>query len=877
MLNKKPLVVAIATAIGVASASGALTNVAYGSDENLIEEITVTGSRIKTSVSDAPRPVTIITRADIDLSGLENVADVLRNTTYNTFGSFRERSGTSFGQIALVNLRGLGSDYTAVLINGRRVPGNPMTGSSAVDLNSIPLSAVERIELLTDSASAIYGADAIGGVINIIFRDDYDGLEVEIGGDRPSEETGADTDHFNMTIGASNDKTSVMFSAEWFKRSPIFDKNRDYSKASWVPGPDGTRPRLSTDTVGISGGGNTGFEQNFSAAFQMGDCPESTYVKIRDPFGVPGDGCGFAYANRSMQTGGVERVSTFLNARYEVTDNLAVYYESRLTRAETFGRYAPAVGFFTVGADAPTNPFIDTDNPRDISVFHRFVGHGNRDESHNITEIDNVVGISGTLPNTEISYDAYVRYYEYNNRNEGDTYVLTNVLEELALSGAYDVNNALSQDPTHLAAVQLSSATLLRDISTDYTSAAVVFDGAMFELPAGSIGWALGAEISSEHYEDQYDSAREAGNILGSAGNSAAGNRSKVAFFGELQIPILDDLEVNLAVRYDDYDDFGEETSPQISVRYQPIDQVTFRLSWGEGFKAPNISQLHGELAQSFNNGRDYVRCDAQIAAGVLTEADGCASFQYENLAGGNPELSAESSESFNIGVIIEPFDNFRLSVDFYEIELTDKVTALSVQNAIDFQREGIALPSGVEIVRGAATTVNGVNIPGVIDYILKPYANLSEQKVEGFDVRAHYDYSTDGWGSFSFNLDYSEITEYSEITLAGQDRAELAGTVGAPDQRAALTVRWKMDNYVVNLTSAYIGDHGDGEYDSYNRHDISLLWATPWDGDLSVGIRNFLDEGPVLGENEGWNDSVGLYLYDVAGRTPYLSYSYRF
>jgi len=240
-------------------------------------------------------------------------------------------------------------------------------------------------------------------------------------------------------------------------------------------------------------------------------------------------------------------------------------------------------------------------------------------------------------------------------------------------------------------------------------------------------------------------------------------------------------------------------------------------------------------------------------------------------------ELSAESSESFNIGVIIEPFDNFRLSVDFYEIELTDKVTALSVQNAIDFQREGIALPSGVEIVRGAATTVNGVNIPGVIDYILKPYANLSEQKVEGFDVRAHYDYSTDGWGSFSFNLDYSKITEYSEITLAGQDRAELAGTVGAPDQRAALTVRWKMDNYVVNLTSAYIGDHGDGEYDSYNRHDISLLWATPWDGDLSVGIRNFLDEGPVLGENEGWNDSVGLYLYDVAGRTPYLSYSYKF
>ena len=165
-----------------------------------MEEVVVTGSRIKRAVDDSASPVTIIDAVDLQISGHNSVADVLRNTTYNSFGSFRERSGTSFGQIALVDLRGLGPDRTAVLINGRRVPGNPFTGASSVDLNSIPLTAVRRIEILTDSASAVYGADAIGGVINFIMRDDYDGAEVQIGMTRPKAK-GADEEQVKTAFG----------------------------------------------------------------------------------------------------------------------------------------------------------------------------------------------------------------------------------------------------------------------------------------------------------------------------------------------------------------------------------------------------------------------------------------------------------------------------------------------------------------------------------------------------------------------------------------------------------------------------------------------------------------------------------------------------
>ena len=241
----------------------------------------VTGSRIKRAVDDEANPITFITSTDLEVSGHNSVADVLRNTTYNSFGSYRERSGSSFGQIALVDLRGLGPDRTAVLINGRRVPGNPFTGRSSVDLNSIPLTAVERIEILTDSASSVYGADAIGGVINFVMRDDYNGGEIQVGFTRPEAE-GAESESLKGLFGASSDRGKVLAAFEYFEREAIFDGDRDYSSVQV----NGTS---FGDTVGISVGGNTGFAPNFSTAYPIGDCDPSVYAgEFTDPFGIPG-------------------------------------------------------------------------------------------------------------------------------------------------------------------------------------------------------------------------------------------------------------------------------------------------------------------------------------------------------------------------------------------------------------------------------------------------------------------------------------------------------------------------------------------------------------------------------------------------------------
>ena len=844
-----------------------------------LEEMVVTGSRIRRAVDDAPRPVTVIERTEIDMTGMESVADLLRSTSYNSFGSFRERSGTAAGQVALVNLRGLGSDRTAVLINGRRVPGNPFLGTAAVNLNSIPLTAIERIEILTDSASAIYGTDALGGVVNVILRDDYDGVELQLYAANP-QRAGAEEDNLSVLWGSSGADSNLMFTAEWFNRNPIFDGDRDYSKVEVRDPGDGTRPNLGVDTTGVSAGGNTAFHPWWAGAEAIGDCPMDVYAGIvEDPFGIPGTACGFGYADISAQTGGVDRISTFLTGNYEWTPGHELFMENRYSRQHTFGRYAPAVGFFGVPADSPHNPFDTTldSYPKDadgvplpFNVFHRFVAHGPRDDDTLHGEFDAVLGANGAFDVMDkgVNYEAYARLYRYEAAEEGETYILESQVEEEVRNGTYNLTNPFSRDPVHLAAVGRMGATLYRDILTDSTSAGITLDGFAWDLPSGPIGWAAGAETASEEYMDDYDSFREAENILGSAGNSSSGDRSRWAAFGEASIPVLSGLEVSIAGRFDSYDDFGEAFSPQAAVRYAPFEVITLRASWGEGFKAPNLTELYSSRSQSFNDTTDTFRCQA---IGI----DPCPTNQVENFSGGNPELDAENAQSFNVGVVLEPLDSLTFSADYYEVEIENVVTLLGIQTALRLENEGV-LPPGVVVRRGAPTQPGD---PGALVSIDRVFANLAVREVKGVDLRAHYITEFD-LGTLEIEVEASRIEKFNITPSPGEDQFDIVATEGAPQNRGTLTARFQTGPYILNYFWRHIGKHrgaGDGRYPLYSTHDVTAVWATPWGGEVTLGVRNALDEDPAYDDVNGYDDGTVLLLYDVAGRTPFIRYRHNF
>lgn len=840
------------------------------SGEEFVEEVMVTGSRIATSVTDTPRPVTVLSAENLELAGLENVADVLRGTTYNTMGSYREQSGSSFGGAALIDLKGLGPDRTAVLINGRRVPGNPFTGSSAVDLATIPMSAVDRVEILTDSASAIYGADAIGGVINIIMKKNFDGGIIEISAARP-ERDDANTDNVKATFGSSNETGSVLFSIDWQKKGYIADSDRDYSGLNYLS--NAPVPTDGVDITGANGGGNTGLATDFSSAFTVGDCDESYYVEMLNPFGIPGTGCGYIYSDISVMTMGVERFSTFLDARKTLPGGHEVYLENRTSLSETFGRFAPAIGPFVIDASAPIN-----DQGETYLLYHRFVAHGPRDDYARMTEFDTVGGINGSLFDDAVDYDIGARRYNYSAAEFGNNYVLESVISDLVTDGEYDPTNP--NDPANADAIAQSKATLTRDLSSEVTAFYGTLSG-MTDMAGIGLGWAAGLEQSSEDYQDLYDSYREAQNVIGSAGNSAAGTRERWAAFAEVEAYVLDNLDVNFAVRYDDYDDFGDNLSPQISARYAPADFLTIRASAGQGFKAPSLSDMYSLYAADFQQATDLTRCAAQVDAGQVASEDDCATTQIEAYTGGNPELKAETSNNLNIGFVIEPIYDLNISLDYYQIEIDDVVTSLELEDVFALEQAN-NLPDGIVINRGAA---DSDGVPGVVTLcagqnppdcgLINANANLNKRKVAGADLRLEYLVDT-SFGSFKPELQWSHVIEYKETTIGGEiDRlGKQNGSTIFPTDRVNFNLAYQRGNLAVNYLYNWISEvdaTSGGKFEAWDMHTVNATYDVLDNVELSVGIRNLTDEDPSIDTNSGWNSgtsSASLSMYDVAGRT---------
>ena len=888
-------------------------------DDDELEELVIVGSHLPRDISDAPSPITAITELDIELSGIENVADLLRQSSYNSTGSFRERSGTSFGQIALIDLRGLGPSRTAVLIDGRRVPGSPFTGTSAVDLNTFPLASIERIEILRDSASAIYGADAIGGVINVVMKDNYTGWQIEAGAEMPTRE-GAASDHLNALWGTNFDGGSIMVGFENYARDSIADKDRDYSKAQFAPGDS------FSNTVGVSVGGNTGFSPRFPLSpFVVGDCPSDLYAgTFLNPFGLAGEGCGFAYANISLQTGNLERQTIFSRFHYDLGDTAELYLDARLSNNSTFGRYAPAVGFFGVnGGDEPSHPNINGGNPFD--AFHRFVGHGNRDDSVDLTELTLIGGVEGELSGG-IGYDAGLQIYSYDALNEGNTYISQSGIVVAVAEGRYDLFNPLSTDPVHLAAVAETGLRLTRDIFTDYSRAYATFDGKAFAIGDQDALWAAGLETSTEDYQDRYDQWREAVDVLGSAGNSAAGDRQVFAMFGELALPLRDNWDLIVAARYDDYSDFGQSVSPQVSTRYRFTDAVAIRASSGSGFKAPNLTSLYQSLSQSFESITDTYRCDLQEANNRgpwnpqivdnndtpndrsddflrdKTDAElanpSCGSFQIEEFTGGNPDLDAEKSDSFNIGVVLD-IGIFSGSVDFYQIDLADAVGITSRGAIPQLEREG-RLPTGVvvtreEIVDDVTTPLidetydTFAGDPGPISGILNAYTNTARLEVGGLDFVGDFQFESQ-LAKYGIGVQWSHVLGFKQASSDDDSLEDQAGSTngdtGHPRDRINLNFRMNMKSLTVSYSMNYISafDHPDSEsgFPAWTGHDVTVNWQDAFSVSgltLSAGILNFTDEDPSLLDEGLWSniDQVVYNLYPLAGSVPFVTFKYNF
>lgn len=769
------------------------------------------GGRASPGFSDAIRPRSVITREEIELSGFRNLRDLLespRGLRFNAFGLGRP----------LV----LGRGRAVILVNGRRVP------DATFDLDSFPLSAVERVEALGGSAAALHGGRGAGGAINLVLRRGFEGFEARGSAALPRE-PGGDYGSGSLLWGGALGRGRAMIGLDAFRREEIRDADRGYSRASWTPG------GAFAEARGVSTRGNTLILRRGGDALArpLGACEGSAYVPgLRDPLGIPGEGCGFAYPDIDWRWERMEREALFLSAEHPLGANASLQLEARAARRETGERFSPA---FDAISFAPSealresllarHPDLESGDLESVTVHHRFVGHGSRDWITDLEEADAAIGVRGRWGS--VGYDASAGWYRYDEVVSGGTFVSRSAVRRAIEEGRYDVENPLSTDPVHLAAVQETSLRLKLDQETERTAAGLSLNGAALALPGGAARWRAGVEAASEEwryvrrYRDARGRAHDAGDVRGASGASADGEHERLSAFAEVVLPLLPGWEVSLAGRRDEHDDAGGALSREVAARWRPVEALALRASWGAGGGAPGLRAT----------GQHESRSEASVCDPL--PGGGCERLRALHVDGGNPELSLDETESVSLGAAAR-LAPFSLSLDWFRVGVSDAPARLSPQEIVDLDAGG-RLPAGLRVVREG----------GAIRRIEGSWGSVGEIDLEGLDARAGAAWRTAA-ADFRLRLRWLRVSEH-ETRAAGRE-----APAAFPRDRVHASLRASRGRFTANWSiyavSGYENAARTARYGGWTGHDITLRWrgAFGFRGlELLGGVLNAGDRGP--------------------------------
>lgn len=859
------------------------------------EEVIVTGSQIiRTNIQESGNLVSM-DRQDIEATGNLMIADILRSSPLNSYGSFSERSGSSAQSNATIDLRGLGSEKTLVLINGHRIPGSPNLGAASVNINMIPMAAVERIEMLPDAASAVYGSDAEAGVVNIIMKKNYDGLLVNLRHGQRSQDDGGESG-FSLVGGVSGERSNVTFAIERDHRDAIFDADRDYTKASVGDGGDGVVD-LYIDTVGVSYYGKTvwlydpttGYDQTLAAT----DCPTTDGFVGEVDFTAawaaaqPSTACGYAYANISANKAELTRTNSFIDATFEINDSHEFFMNALFSRVESFGRYAPPAatwgGFDAFPEDYPTNPFDIDQMIADglisedyyLTGYYRWTNVGPRDNFVTDTQYDFTGGLKGDITDS-ISYEFYGQFNRYDSKEQGRYYLSQLGLAEVIEQGI---------DPFSEEGAAYMKATVGQD---NYTIMEKVHGHVQIDsgdwFGAGEAIVLAGFESFSMKYQNLYDAASEAGLIGGSAGNSSAGDRDVDALFAEAIMPVTESVELDLAVRFDNYSDFGSKVSPSLGATWKVDENLTVRSRLGKGFRAPSLSALYGPDTFSAEYATDYTSCAASDIA-----ATDCPERQYDTYYSTNEDLGAEESTNFSIGANIDLTDEINVDIAYWNIKITNLISLRTPQSLFYAEAAGVDLsdPNAGNYIDRAGGAV-----------VYATYDNEGELNASGLDFQVKGEFETDV-GTFTPSWLASYQLTYEQQAYYKGPVQDTAGFNLQPQMKWNFNLGWANGPHSIDYSIDYTGISAEDDFitivtdddgnfvsaklessktnlDAYVIQNIAYSYDADEYGKFKVGMRNLTDQDPVL-SSSGTYDGDYPDLYDNTGQVFYTEYTIEF
>ncbi|MBI2511658.1 MAG: TonB-dependent receptor [Opitutae bacterium] len=859
-----------------------------------MDAFSVVGSRIKRVDAETPSPVVRITQADLQSSGFSNVEDAIRAMPFNTAGTISpEGSGTGFASgSSTVNFRGLGNNNTLVLINGRRaVPSGAGAFNgfqSVIDLRQIPTAAIESIEILKDGASAIYGSDAVAGVLNIVLKRSYTGVGMDVSF---GNTFGTDTQEVTgfVIAGASTEKTSIVMTADYSHRNMLMNRDLAFSNNADLRYNKSATGQIETDAsgdlvIGVDLRSSSSFPARF---FIPGTATVRTFLSpTTDPL------VANAVATSRATGAGLynfQQDSTLLPEN--TTRGLGVYVKHQFTpqiygfadlffkRIETINLSAPAP-FTTTDKGAGTNnrllvPAANPYNPYgtryfgaagqaiELSTF-RLVNAGPRVVDTTSDYPRYLFGLGGELPN-DWSWEAAYMFAQgsFDNSSPGTAFDsrVQEALMGLNIGGQVLYANPFGPEDPRVTDYYSGTNPTKTKFTAGLYDASV--SGTIANLPAGPVGAAFGVEYRSETLSDVRTLENETGNIVGgSEGFGYGGKRQVTSAYAELKIPVSKQIELQLAGRWEDYSDFGKTTKPKIALGWRPTKWLMLRGSFSESFKAPDLAFLYQTGSVSFTGNQLFDPRRPDQPSG-----------QLKTVGRGNPDLQPEETQTTYFGVVIEvprgPLKGLSFDVGYFKFDQTNLITRDSA--AFTLANE-LVLPAG-RVVRKALTPAEaaaGYTV-GIIDYVATDWFNANKIINEGWDFGVNYSRNVQGWGNFRAGLTATYVGNFERETissLGATSTIDIDGTDSVPLWRGSATLAWTKGDWAASVFVNYIGSYPaqlltgpDTEPDTKEQWRINpqVSYMTPWRTKVTVGVRNVFDTDPprYLSSQFGYNPAI--------------------
>jgi iron complex outermembrane receptor protein len=885
-----------------------------------LSEVVVTGTSITGGNAQQALPVQILNAADIARTGATDVPTLMQEVSaVSSVGSSLPAQGTGYtsGDIATVSLHGLGSARTLVLINGLR---STLYGGTAVDdsvdIGAIPVAAIDNVQILKDGASAVYGSDAIAGVVNFILKQDFQGLDASATVGTPTQAGGGTQETASIYAGTGSlesDRYNIGIGLMFDHSSPLMGDSRSFA-TRYSPGYGNDVTSSFAFPANVAVPANSVYPKNVTLNPMAGNCGPYSLNDANYP-----TQCRFDNSSSDALEPLEKKYSIYLNGGFKLTDSSQLYgnalfsqndttqweqpvplsYENPMTAGDPYIAYLgnllatqypgysnPAVkagnGAFLL---PPGSPYYPTSwaaanglAGQLLNLIYRSFATGLRQTEDKADTTRVVGGMKGDAAGWHYDTSLLFSGVEVSD-NLQSGWPLYSEIMPLLDSGVINPFGATT-DPSAAAAAMATNFDA-EDYSTrtSLTSLDGTASREIAQLPAGALRMAVGGELRRETYDFSPSAELMSGDIAGLGGNQLpeSASRTAQAAYIEFSGNIIHSLGADIAARWDHYQQVGNTVNPQLTLHWQALRWLLMRGAAGTGFRAPSLTDLYApQVASVTSNGtRDPIQCP------TFNPNIPACSFQFSTLTGGNPNLKPEKSANYTLGFVLKPVRNLTLDVDSYWIYLRNAITPGGLPYNVILESAQTATEFASYIKRDSS---------GNIVFISQTNANLFKEYVSGLDINLDYDIPLGpgyillrGNGSYYYTFSAQQFngTWISQINQ-GDSQAGVDGGV-IVRWRHSLTLGYSATSWELSVTQNYQEPYLDSPstvtevsryVSAYDTFDVQGSYKGLRNFDLTLGVKNLFNQNPPY-TNYGSTTNNFVGGYDLAYGNPYGRYIY--